>query len=120
MSLRPRIETMHIKAPLTGWPVGTTPLVPAQQHSCVAVYSALFGSTANFECYLADTANNPVSSAIFGLASDSTVIPQNNNSDPWWITGRGLGLQIVANSGPVYGDIYWMYVPDYNPPDTVS
>jgi hypothetical protein len=120
MSLRWRIETQHLRSPLTGWPVGTSTLLPATPQHCVCVYAVLFGSTANCRFYFSDTNNDRISGDIFGAVSTTAVIPQQDNADPWWITPRGTGLQIVVTTGPIYGDIYYLVVPDYLPPASVT
>jgi hypothetical protein len=117
--MRQRLETLHLMSPPAGW-TGTVTLVPAQEHTCVCVYAVLFGSTANCQFNLADSDGNAISGQIFGLADMSMVLEQNANFDPWYITPRGKGLQMVVTAGPVYGDIYWLRVPDYLPPASVT
>jgi hypothetical protein len=109
MSLRPRLETLHLMSPPAGWS-GTTVLIPVSTGQRVAVYSMLYGSSANCEFRFVDTSGNAISGEIFGLASTSAVIPQNDNMDPWFMTAPDTGLQLAVTTGPVFGDIYYLFV----------
>lgn len=112
MSLRDRLETLHLMSPTSGWPIGPTVLVPGVAHMRIAVYSAILGSNANAQAYFAtDAGATPIGGDFFALSGMSTVLPQNDNTDPWFITPTGKDLSIAVVAGPVYGDIYYMVVP---------
>lgn len=114
MSLRQRLETLHLISPPSGW-TGTVILVPAPTppaRTRVAVYSALLSAAATTVFNFADTAGNPISGSINLLADTPLELEQVANQDPWFLTGPALGLQLVVTSGgPVMGDIYYLIVP---------
>lgn len=114
MSLRQRLETLHLMSPPAGW-TGTVTLVPAPAppvRDRVAVYSALLSAGATTAFHFADTAGNPISGTINLLGDTPLQIEQNANMDPWFLTASAQGLQIVIDSGgPLTGNIYYLVVP---------
>lgn len=110
MSLRQRLETFHLIAPPAGWPAGSI-LVSwgdAQPNSRVAIYSALLSAPASITFRFTNTNGTPISGPI--AITGALVLEQNANLDPWFLTEPGQGV-ILADGGPLFGDIYYLIVP---------
>ncbi|MBO0710397.1 MAG: hypothetical protein J2P47_03850 [Acetobacteraceae bacterium] len=113
MSLRWRLETLHLASPeVLGWPSGTTIVVPATPGKRVAVYSAAFSSANQTQYYFASDNGFQISGLYYIPAANGmpAMFEQNTNGDPWWITHADRGLSLIVQGGPLFGDLYYLQV----------
>lgn len=113
MSLRSRLETEHLISPeVVGWPAGTNVIIPAPTDGRIAIYSALLSAQNITRFYFATDTGFPISGTIILPAGFPLVLDIRENMDPWFLGPKNTGVAIIVSANEVFGDIYWMEVPD--------
>ena len=113
MSLRQRLETIHIQSPPGGW-VGTSVILAPVPGHRIAVYSAVLSLHTTGAWFFANDDGTAISGVQNFPADTPIVLPIQQNMDPWFITKPNAGLNIIVTTAgdDLFGDLYVMQVPN--------
>jgi hypothetical protein len=92
---------------------GTIAVVPATPGNRVSIYRMIITSSGAVTVTIQDTSGGALSEPFaFGTNGGAVTVDIQPNGDPWWQSGLGLGIQLLA-SAPVQvsSDIYYLVTP---------
>ena len=109
MSLRLRSEALL--SPVKNYPVTTTIAVAAVAGQRVGIYRLVLQAAGASVVTIQDTAGGVLSATYTFTTSAFMILDTPINSDPWWQSGNGLGIQLVVTGAAVVADIWYMQGP---------
>ena len=107
MFLKSFPECLHAFGSFAGATQSVVPVVAGQRVNGYAAIITVSASTSNVS--IADSGGTNLSQA---FQATGITVDRQQNGDPWWTTGIGLGLQLKQSGSATVGyDIYYLQGP---------